>query len=64
MTKNTNRISEIQVKLDHVQREIKDINSYLTSTTSPAETMIAELNMLKEVESFYKQALKNANDST
>jgi hypothetical protein len=64
MTKNTNRISEIQVKLDHVQREIKDINSYLTSTTSPAETMIAELNMLKEVESFYKQALKNANGST
>lgn len=60
---NTNRISEIQVKLNHVQREIKDINSYLTSTTSPAETMIAELNMLKEVESFYQQALKNANDS-
>lgn len=63
MTKNTNRILEIQVKLDHVQREIADINSYLKSTTSPAETMIAELNVLKEVESFYKQTLKNANDS-
>ena len=56
----TEKLSAIRSKLDHVEREIEFIEAYLTSTAGPAEETIAELNMLKEVQSFYRTQYNNA----
>lgn len=48
--------------MESVGREISNIEDILSTTTSPQETLIAELNMLKDVKSFYQQQLKD-NDS-
>lgn len=50
---NTEKLSSIAIKIEQVERSLKDIEDLLTSTTSPAEETIAEYNMLKDVQSFY-----------
>ena len=60
MTKNTDKLSSIAIKLEQVKRSLKEIEDLLTSTTSPAEETIAEYNMLKEVQSFYTTQYENA----
>lgn len=62
MMSNIERLLSIRIKMEHVGREITNIESILTKTTGPQETLIAELNMLKDVQSFYQQQLKD-NDS-
>ena len=62
MMSNIERLSSIRIKMETVDREITNIESILTKTTCPQETLIAELNMLKDVQSFYQQQLKD-NDS-
>ena len=59
---NIERLSSIKLKMESVGREISNIEDILSTTTSPQETLIAELNMLKDVKSFYQQQLKD-NDS-
>ena len=56
----TEKLSTIRIKLDHVEREIEYVEAYLTSTTGPVEETIAELKMLKEVQSFYRNQYNNA----
>ena len=53
MTKSTEKLSSIAIKIEQVERSLKDIEDLLTTTTSPAEETIAEYNMLKDVQSFY-----------
>ena len=53
MTNNTEKLSSIAIKLEQVERSLRDIEDLLTTTTSPAEETIAEYNMLKDVQSFY-----------
>lgn len=53
MMTNTEKLSSIAIKIEQVERSLKDIEDLLTSTTSPAEETIAEYNMLKDVQSFY-----------
>ena len=60
MMNNTEKLSTIRIKLDHVEREIEFVEEYLTSTAAPAEETIAELKMLKEVQSFYRTQYNNA----
>ena len=59
---NIERLSSIKLKMDSVGREISNIEDILTQSTGPQDTLIAELNMLKDVKSFYQQQLKD-NDS-
>ena len=63
MTKNIKDLSSIQEKLIKISAEIKGCQDYLESTSGPAEATIAELNLLKQVQAFYrkqyKEALKN-----
>ena len=56
----TEKLSAIRSKLNHVEREIEFLEAYLISTTGPAEATVAELNMLKEVQSFYRTQYNNA----
>jgi len=56
----TEKLSSIRTKLDHVEREIEFLEAYLTSTSGPAEQTIAELNMLKDVQNFYRIQYNNA----
>ena len=60
MMNNTEKLSSIRIKLDHVEREIKFLEEFLSGTSSPAEQSIAELKMLKEVQSFYRTQYNNA----
>ena len=60
MISPTEKLSLIRAKLDKVEEEINFLESYLTSTSRPAEDSIAELKMLKEVESFYRLQYNNA----
>lgn len=60
MTNNTEKLSSIRIKLDHVEREIKFLEEFLSGTSGPAEQSIAELKMLKEVQSFYRTQYNNA----
>lgn len=53
MTKSTEKLSSIAIKIEQVERSLKGIEDLLTTTTSPAEETIAEYNMLKDVQSFY-----------
>jgi len=53
MTKNIEKLSSIAIKIEQVERSLKEIEDLLTTTTSPAEATIAEYNMLKDVQSFY-----------
>jgi len=55
----TEKLSSIRTKLDHVEREIEFLEAYLTSTSGPAEQTIAELNMLKDVQNFYRIQYNN-----
>ena len=57
----TEKLSSIRTKLDHVEREIEFLEAYLTSTSGPAEQTIAELNMLKDVQNFYRIQYNNAH---
>ena len=57
---NTEKLSSIRIKLDHVEREIKFLEEFLSGTSVPAEQSIAELKMLKEVQSFYRTQYNNA----
>jgi hypothetical protein len=56
----TEKLSSIRIKLNHVESEIKFLEEYLVSTAGPAESTIAELNMLKEVLVFYRTQYNNA----
>lgn len=60
MMTNTEKLSSIAIKLEQVERSLKDIEDLLTTTTSPAEETIAEYNMLKDVQSFYTTQYENA----
>ncbi len=57
---NTDKLSSIAIKVDQVQRNIAELEQILTSTTSPADSTIAELKMLKDVRSFYLTQYSNA----
>ena len=59
MISPTEKLSLIRTKLNKVEEEINFLESYLTSTSGPAEDSIAELKMLKEVESFYRVQYNN-----
>lgn len=60
MMNNTDKLSSIAIKVDQVQRNIAELEQILTSTTSPADSTIAELKMLKDVRSFYLTQYSNA----
>jgi hypothetical protein len=60
MINPTEKLSSIRTKLDHVEREIEFLEAYLTSTSGPANDTIAELNMLKDVQNFYRIQHNNA----
>jgi hypothetical protein len=60
MMNNTEKLSSIAIKLEQVERSLKDIEDLLKSTTSPAEETISEYNMLKDVQSFYTKQYENA----
>jgi len=60
MMNNTEKLSSIAIKVDQVQRNIAELEQILTSTTSPADSTIAELKMLKDVRSFYLTQYSNA----
>ena len=60
MMNNTEKLSSIAIKVEQVQHNIAELEEFLTSTTSPAEETIAELNMLKDVRSFYLTQYSNA----
>lgn len=60
MISPTEKLSLIRTKLNKVEEEINFLESYLTSTTAPAKDSIAELKMLKDVESFYRAQYNNA----
>ena len=53
MTKSIEKLSSIAIKIEQVERSLRDIEDLLKATTSPAEETIAEYNMLKDVQSFY-----------
>jgi hypothetical protein len=57
---NTEKLSSIAIKIEQVERSLKEIEDILTTTTSPAEETIAEYNMLKDVQSFYNTQYENA----
>ena len=56
----TEKLSLIRTKLDTVENEIKYLEDLLTVTSGPQQETIAELKMLKEVESFYRKQYSNA----
>ena len=60
MTTSTEKLSSIAIKIEQVERSLRDIEDLLTTTTSPAEETIAEYNMLKDVQSFYTKQYENA----
>jgi hypothetical protein len=60
MINPTEKLSSIRTKLDLVEREIEFLEAYLTSTSGPAKDTIAELNMLKDVQNFYRIQYNNA----
>lgn len=62
MTKNTEKLSLIAIKIEQVQRNIADLEHVLKSTTSPANDTIAELKMLKDVRSFYLNQYSSISD--
>ena len=64
MTKNTEKLSSIAIKIEHVQRSITDLEDVLKSTTSPANDTIAELKMLKDVRSFYLNQYDSVSDES
>jgi len=47
------RLSTITLKLSSVKQNILQLEEWLTSTTGPADDLIAEVKMLKEVQDFY-----------
>ena len=53
MKKSIEKLSSIAIKIEQVERSLRDIEDLLKATTSPAEETIAEYNMLKDVQSFY-----------
>lgn len=64
MTKNTEKLSLIAIKIEQVQRNIADLEHVLKSTTSPADDIIAELKMLKDVKSFYLNQYDSVSDES
>lgn len=56
----TEKLSLIRMKLDAVEREIEYLEEYLMTTSGPQMEAVAELNMLKEVEAFYRKQFSNA----
>lgn len=64
MTKNTEKLSLIAIKIEQVQRNIADLEHVLKSTTSPANDIIAELKMLKDVRSFYLNQYDSVSDES
>ena len=62
------RLSTITLKLSSVKQNILQLEEWLTSTTGPADDLIAEVKMLKEVQDFYKTqydiALKEYNNDS
>jgi len=60
MMNNTEKLSSIAIKIEQVERSLKEIEDLLTTTTSPAEETIAEYNMLKDVQSFYMTQYESA----
>ena len=64
MTKNTEKLSSIAIKIEQVQRNIADLEDVLKSTTSPANDTIAELKMLKDVRSFYLNQYDSVSDES
>ena len=64
MTKNTEKLSSIAIKIEQVQRNIADLEDVLKSTTSPADDTIAELKMLKDVRSFYLNQYDSVSDES
>ena len=64
MTKNTEKLSLIAIKIEQVQRNIADLEHVLKSTTSPANDTIAELKMLKDVRSFYLNQYDSVSDES
>ena len=56
----TEKLSLIRTKLDTVEYEIKYLEDLLTVTSGPQHETIAELNMLKEVEAFYRKQFSDA----
>ena len=64
MTKNTEKLSSIAIKIEQVQRSIIDLEDVLKSTTSPANDTIAELKMLKDVRSFYLNQYDSVSDES
>jgi hypothetical protein len=60
MTKNIEKLSSIAIKIEQVEREIKFLEEFLSGTSGPAEQSIAELKMLKDVQSFYRTQYNNA----
>jgi len=61
MINPTEKLSSIRTKLNQVEREIEFLEAYLVSTSGPAKDTIAELKMLKEVQSFYRIQHNNAH---
>ena len=64
MTKNTEKLSLIAIKIEQVQRSITDLEHVLKSTTFPADDTIAELKMLKDVKSFYLNQYDSVSDES
>lgn len=62
------RLSTITLKLSSVKQNILQLEEWLTSTTGPADDLIAEVKMLKEVQDFYTTqydiALKEYNNDS
>jgi spore coat polysaccharide biosynthesis protein SpsF (cytidylyltransferase family) len=59
MTSPTESLSSIRTKLNNVENEIKFLEELLIATSGPAKDTIAELNMLKDVQSFYRNQYHN-----
>lgn len=59
MISPTESLSSIRTKLNSVENEIKFLEELLIATSGPAKDTIAELNMLKDVQSFYRNQYHN-----
>ena len=59
MISPTESLSSIRTKLNNVENEIKFLEELLIATSGPAKDTIAELNMLKDVQSFYRNQYHN-----
>ena len=59
---NTEELSSIATKVKEISTQIQYVEDYLQSTTSPADHLILELNILKDVREFYINQLAAKNE--